>query len=272
MEKERMGEKLRRFIHPLVLKALSTRREFRLEIQGSIPKGKQFIFIANHYCIHDIPTLGEIVGDHFYVLVSDEDRGTLDGLALDLNGVVWMNRLNKGDRKKSKDELLRHLRAGHSIVMYPEATWNLSPNLPMLPMNFGCIAISLETGVPILPIYLHFMDDVCHADINMPFYPSTDKLASIEELRDIMATSAWKHYEVDKPLQRETLDMNYWEENIANRYASYERARKDPAGVRRYEAQFIFRPKGQASFDEAFSHLAQLIPSRENAFLLRKRP
>ena len=271
MEKELVGEKLRRFIHPVVIKVLSLRRKFKLEIKGSIPKGEQFIFIANHFCIDDIPTLGEIIGDHIYVLVSDEDRGTPDGLALDLNGVVWTNRLDKEARKKSREGLLRHLKLGHSIVMYPEATWNLSPNLPMLPMNFGCVSLSLETGVPILPIYLHFTDDVCYVEINKPFYPFDDKVESIGELRDIMATSAWKFFEADERLQRDTLDINYWEENIAERYSNYRRAQKDPAGVRAYEAQFIFRPKGQITYEEAFAHLDQLIPCRENAFLFKER-
>lgn len=258
-----------RNIRILVIKALSLRRNFKLEVIGEIPKKQQFIFIANHYCIDDIPTVGEVIGSHVYALVSDEDRGTLNGLALDLNGVVWTNRLDKAERKRSKDALVRHLKLGHSILMYPEATWNLSPNLPMLPMNYGCISISLETGVPILPIFLQFNDDVCRVEISKPFYPSEDKIVSIGELRDIMATSAWKFWEKDACLARTGLDMNLWEDNIAKRYAKYDRARKDPAGVRKFEAQFIYRSKGQASYEEAFSHLGDLVPCRENAFLFR---
>lgn len=270
-EKERLGEKLRRFIHPLVIKVLSARRTFRLEVTGDIPKGQQFIYIANHWCIDDIPTAGEVIGNHVYALVSDEDRGTLSGLALDLNGVVWTNRLDKAERKRSKDALVRHLKLGHSIIMYPEATWNLSPNLPMLPMNYGCVSIAMETGIPILPIYLHFTDDICRVEINKPFYPSGDKAESIGILRDIMATSAWKFYEKDPHVFRSSLDMSYWEDNIAKRYAKYDRARKDPVGVREFEAQFIYRPKGQTTQEEAFAHLNALIPSKENAFLFRNR-
>lgn len=65
--------------------------------------------------------------------------------------------------------------------------------------------------------------------------------------------------------------MNYWEENIAERYSNYGRTQKDPGGVRAYEAQFIFRPKGQITYEEAFAHLDQLIPCRENAFLFKER-
>ena len=195
MGTERTSEKLRRFIHPLVMKALSATRSFRLEVSGTIPEGQPFLFVANHYCIDDIPTVGAVIDRHVYALVSDEDRGTLSGLALDVNGVVWTNRLNKEARRQSKEELVRHLRLGHSVLMYPEATWNLSPNLPMLPMNYGCITISLETGVPILPIYLHFAEGVCRVEINQPFYPGEDKAAAIRDLRDIMASSAWRFWE-----------------------------------------------------------------------------
>ena len=266
-----ISEKIRHFIHPLVMKILSLRRTFKLEVIGEIPKGQQFIFVANHYCIDDIPTVAEVIHDHVYPLVSDEDRGTLNGLALELNGVVWTNRLEKSVRKKSKDSLVRHLGLGHSVLMYPEATWNLSPNLLMLPMNYGCISISQETSVPIMPIYLHFTEDLCKVEINAPFYPSDNKVDAVEKLRDIMATSAWKFYEQDKHLCRKSLNMDYWEKNIAKRYDKYDRAKKDPGGVRSYEAQFIYRPKGIVNYDEVFAHMTRLVPSNNNAFLFNKR-
>lgn len=188
-----------------------------------------------------------------------------------MNGVVWINRLDKAERKRSKEALVSHLKLGHSSLMYPEATWNLSPNFPMLPMNYGCISISLETGIPILPIFLHFTDDVCRVEINKPFYPSEDKVASIGKLRDTMAISAWKFIEKETAFCRAELDADYWEDNIAKRYAKYNRARKNPAGVRKFEAQFIYHPKGQTTYEEAFAHLNHLIPCKENAFLFRER-
>ena len=270
-ERETYGEKVRRFIHPLVIKVLSARRTFKLEVTGEIPQNQQFIFVANHWCIDDIPTAGEVIGRHVYVLVSDEDRGTLNGLALDLNGVVWTNRLDKVERARSKEALIRHLHLGHSILMYPEATWNLSPNLPMLTMNYGCVAISLETGVPILPIYFHFADDVCRVSINEPIYPSEDKVKSIEMIRDSMATAAWKFIEKEPLVCRKDLDCNCWEENIAMRYAKYDRAKKDPVGVRLYESQFIYRPKHVVYTEDAFAHIVKITPTIQNAFLFNKR-
>lgn len=92
------NDKLLRKIHPLVIKVASSQRKFDLHVEGYIPKGQQFLFAANHYCIHDIPTAGEIIEDHVYVLVSDEDRYTFNGLFLSINGCIWINRLDKADR------------------------------------------------------------------------------------------------------------------------------------------------------------------------------
>ncbi len=269
--KEYFGDKLRRYIHPLVIKALSAQRKFKLEVIGSIPENQQFIFVANHYGADDVPTVGEVIERHMYILASDEERKTLGGLAMNINGVVWVNRMNKAQRKRSTEAMVRHLKLGHNMLIYPEATWNLSPNLLMLPMYYGCISVSLETGVPILPIYLYFTNDACFVEINKPFYPSEDKLESIGMLRDIMATSAWNFMEKQEMLPRAGLDLSMWEKNIWDRFQKLNRARKDPEGMRRHEEQFIFRPKGQTTPEEAFAHLSQLRPCRENAFLFRAR-
>lgn len=270
-EKEYFGEKLRRYIHPLVIKALSAQRKFKLEVIGSIPENQQFIFVANHYGVDDVPTVGEVIGRHMYILASDEERKTIGGLAMDINGVVWVNRTDKAQRKRSTEAMVRHLKLGHSMLIYPEATWNLSPNLLMLPMYYGCISVSLETGVPILPIYLHFTDDTCFVEINKPFYPSEDKAASIGALRDIMTTSAWRFLEREDVLSRVELDLEMWEKNIWERFSKFGRARKNPKAIRHHEEQFVLRPKNIVTYEEAFAHLKTLNPCWENAFLFRER-
>ncbi len=109
---------------------------------------------------------------------------------MNISDAIWVNRLDKVERKQSKQAMACHLKMGHSILIYPELTLNLSPNQLMLPMHYGCVSVSLETGVPILPIYLYFTDDACFAEINKPFYPSEDKLKLIGTLQDIMQMSA----------------------------------------------------------------------------------
>ena len=55
--KEFAGEKLRRFIHPLVCKILSIQRKFRLEVSGEISNEQPLLFVANHYGIDELTAI-----------------------------------------------------------------------------------------------------------------------------------------------------------------------------------------------------------------------
>ena len=269
MYKESFGEIVRKSIHPVIVRAFKLMRKHTLNVVGTIPKDGPHIYVINHYCIQDIPIAGEVIHKHIYLLVSSISKGSIDGLEASINGVVWTNRLDKADRRRAHDDLIRHLKLGHSILICPEATWNLSPNLPVLPMNYGCVTISQETNVPIVPIYLYFTKGHCDVEINEPYIPCQDKVQAIAEIRDTMATSAWKFMESHGMMSRDSFPDDYWEADIAERYSQYSRARKDPEGVREYEKQFIFRMKDYATAEEAFAHLKTLNPNLNNAFLLR---
>lgn len=134
-------------IHPLIFKVFSGVQKYNLKIDGAVPEKGNYIYIANHFCVNDIPTAAQVIQKHVFALVSDEDRHKLDGLFLELNGVIWTSRTDKIMRSKSRDEVVWHLKRGENVLMYPEATWNNSPNLLMLPMNYGCVTISQETAV-----------------------------------------------------------------------------------------------------------------------------
>lgn len=272
MEKEKLLElrknvmkfnKLKECIHPLLIRVMSSKTTGNLNVKGSFPTNETCLIVANHLCIEDIPTLGQAVKEHFYLLVSDEDKNTIDGLALMLNGVQWVHRLDKESRINSSNNAVDILKSGKSFAMYPEATWNLSPNQLMLPMNYGCIRMALEANVPIIPVVSFFDDEQRQTIIGDKFYPNENLGESIEELRDIMATMFFEHiYDYYKRNEnkesivvieengrkeyfqkRSEIDLDYWDKKIFERYNQYERARKDMEGVREFESQFIFTPK-----------------------------
>lgn len=267
-------KKIKELIHPLLIKTMKTKTTGELTVEGKFPEDENCLIVANHFCIEDIPTLGQAVGKHFYLLVSDEDKNTIDGLGLELNGVEWIHRTDKSSRIQASENIVEILKQGYNFAMYPEATWNLSPNLLMLPMNYGCIRMALLANVPIVPVVTLFMDDGRHTIIGDKFYP-TDKLEdSIRDLRDIMATLIY--VEIEKEYQkkkgqpgiysmiidgeeylyekRENISKEYWEENINSRYNAYPRAREDKNGVREFESEFIFTPnKDSQTYFQVFN-------------------
>lgn len=271
-------EKIKEIIHPELISMMKQKTTGDLVAVGNIPINGNYLIVANHACIEDIPTLGQAVDKHFYLLVSDEDRKTLDGLGLELNGVQWVKRTDKASREIAYKNIVEILKRGKNFAMYPEATWNLSPNQLMMPMNYGCIRISLESGRDILPVISLFTREKRYTKIGVPFRPSNNLIESIDELRSIMASmmydliekyysEQYEHYELNPNIycdlidgiphyyeERSRLQKGCWDEDVKSRYSVYKRARKDMSGVREFESQFIFTPKDEAhSFFQEFN-------------------
>lgn len=268
-------EKIKEIIHPKLINMMKQKTTGDLVVDGSFPIDGNYLIVANHACIEDIPTLGQAVGKHFYLLVSDEDQKTIDGLGLELNGVQWVKRTDKISRENAYNNIIKILKRGKNFAMYPEATWNLSPNQLMMPMNYGCIRISLESGRDILPVVSFFTSEKRYTKIGVPFRPSDNLVESIDELRSIMATMMYelmeKYYSEQFKLntnvhcdlvggiehyyeKRTELQEKCWDENIGSRYLVYKRAKDDMPGVREFESQFIFTPNDEAhSFFQEFN-------------------
>ena len=60
--------------------------------------------------------------------------------------------------------------------MYPESTWNLSPNKFIMDMNYGCIKMALESGKKIVPVVTYFSDTSRYTKIGSLFIPTSDLL------------------------------------------------------------------------------------------------
>ena len=141
----------------------------------------------------------------------------------------------------------------------------------MLPMNWGVVKLSRESGVPICPIYVFFNGEKCHAKIGELFIPTGNDIEDISALRDRMATLFWDLLEQEPVGRREDIRPDEHERDIAELYADYPRTYKDPDSVRRYEEALIYRPKGLVTHEEAFEHLQSIEKNMKTAFLFSKR-
>ena len=259
-----MNKNFKELIHPFLIKFMSLKTTGKLKVIGQLPADTNCLIVANHLSIEDIPTLGQAVKKHFYLLVSDEDKNTIDGLGLMLNGVQWVHRTSKESRVNASKNIVKMLKKGKIFAMYPEATWNLSPNNLIMQMNYGCIRIALEAKVPIVPVVTFFGHDKRYTRIGEPFYPTNDLADSISILRDVMCTLYYEEIQDyyrdnygkidgiyctiidDKEYyfeSRDNIDKNYWNNYVDGKYSVYKRANSDKSGVRAFESQFIFTPK-----------------------------
>ena len=275
--------KIKEAIHPVLKKVLSSMTNGELRVSGILPQDENFMIVGNHLCIEDIPTLAQAVDKHFYLLVSDEDKKTLSGVGLELNGVVWIHRTDKENRIRASQDVVEILKQGEIFAMYPEATWNLSPNLLMLPMNYGCVRMALESHTPIVPIVSFFTDTERHTVIGEKIYPTEDLLASIEEVRDAMATIVYNqiqdNYKRNKDKagvysmmidgeeyfyeKRSEIPENYWINHFNELYNAYDRAKNDKSGVREFESSFIFTPNNDSyNYFQVFNSVIREVDSK----------
>lgn len=217
--------------------------------------------------MHDFPIASEIIRRHVYVLADDAPRRKLTGLAFAANGVIWVKRQDKSSRRQSTEDMRAHLRRGDNLLIYPEGTWNLSECLPMLPFSWGVIELARDFKCPIVPITLEFPDfQSCYYSVGKPFFvsPEEDKLAAVGRLRDIMATMRWEFWQSRGTIKRQNIRQED--------YDVYTRLRLDeyPALDAAFEKTIIFKA-GTVSPEEAFSHLYDIVPTIDNAFLFSKQ-
>jgi len=155
------------------------------------------------------------------------------------------------------------LQKGCSVLWFPEGTWNLTESLPMLPMKWGIIRIAQKVGAQIIPIALEYdrEEHICFVKFGAPFVPTGNPEKEICALRDAMASLRWELWEQKGMISRVGLDIEQCQNELLQPVRDY------PPLQLEYEQSIVFHP--YVTPQEAFSYLDDLIPCRENAFLLK---
>lgn len=229
--------------------------------------GKPVIYAANHFCFADTPIMGRITPKRSYILLGKQRLGFSDWIYFMLNGVIFVDRKDKEDMAASKLAMSAYLNKGRSIVMFPEGTWNLTENQLILPMKWGIIDIAKETGAQIIPTVLEYDREQkkCFVRFGAPltFSPEDNNAKAIDVLRDTMATMRWEFWERNGTFSRAGLNMD------AERKKLFYSIEEYPPIDWEYESSCIYHL--HTATEDAFAHLTQLAPCKENAFLFMCR-
>lgn len=256
-------------IRPVLSLIASFRVPYKVIIEEPchLLQDKPVIYAVNHFCFADTPIMGRITPKRSYILLGKQRLGFSDWLYFMLNGVIFVDRKDKEDMAASKLTMSAYLNKGRSIVMFPEGTWNLTENQLMLPMKWGIIDIAKETGAQIIPTVLEYDREQkkCFVRFGSPmtFSPEDSKAESIVTLRDTMATMRWEFGERNGTFSRAGLNMD------AERKKLFYSIEEYPPINWEYESSCVYHPHTLP--EEAFAHLNQLIPCRENGFLFRNK-
>ena len=129
--------------------------DLRLVHKNLQPLPEQYILIANHpSALEDfgIPALFDI-----YPLAKEGVRNWIVlGRISDYAGTIYVKRGDAQSRHEALQSLVDAVKAGKSIVLFPEG--GCKGRRIYEKFHTGAFDISLQTGVPILPVFLHYVD------------------------------------------------------------------------------------------------------------------
>lgn len=219
------GIVLRRRINPLL------RRVFRLATKGKIivdsypdlDNSTSYIFVPTHaFCEDTIATLATLDRSS-YVLFGTTDQLEHNPLvnAAWINGLIYVNRLDKDHRKSAIAKLERILTSGSSVMIFAEGGLNNTENLLVQKLFASPYILAKSTKckvVPVAPFY-EFGTKEIYMNVGQPIDLSkySNQSDALTALRDALATLVWENVENHASrIQRNALNgdihLNFMEE------------------------------------------------------------
>lgn len=246
-----------------------TKVKYKIKVENDyMPvSDKPIIFACNHSAFPDIPIALKAIKHHCYTLLGKQNLAFADKIFFFLSGVIWVDRKDKTDTLKTKQYIVEYLKKNKSVLWFPEATWNLTDNLLMLPMRWGIIEVAQKARAQIIPIAIDYDKDkmLCRICFGEPFVAENfTKQQGIIILRDDMATLRWDFIS-KREAKRNEIDIHKEQKKIFQAVYDY------PPLNWNYEKSCIYQLPNTINYKDAFAHLQNIPTNHNTAFLFNKR-
>lgn len=120
--------------------------------ENAIP-GEPHIFAANHVSWFDVPALAATLPRYKFVAKAELFKVPIFGSGIRAAGMIEIQRENRKAAFGAYDIAAQKIRAGNSVVVFPEGTRGYSYQLR--PFKKGPFVLAIAAGVPIVPVILH---------------------------------------------------------------------------------------------------------------------
>ena len=281
-EENRLFSKLtleqRKKIHWLILKIYKLKNKlgsfsYELINDKRTNTNRPIIYVVTHVGKFDIEVTSEAIKDHYYLLSGDYEhiQGIVDEPFLALNGVFYFNEKVKEDRKAVTEKMIKHLKNNGNLMYFIEGTWNLSPNLPMLPCYWGIVDIAKKGNAIIVPVAADQYGKLFKINIGENFDMNNyadgldNKSRAINDLRDTLASLKWEIWESNQIYNRDSISDNEWDLYVQERFKEW------PYFNQKYIDGLIYKPKDVVEHRNVYSFVKKMKPNMNNAFLFNKR-
>jgi len=119
-----------------------------------IRKGSSYIIMSNHQSQFDVWSLiGYLPLQLRWVMKKELRKVPIFGLGCERMGHIFIDRHNPDKSHEELQVLKDKFSTGASVVFFPEGT--RSPDGKLLPFKKGGFVMSLQTGIPVLPITIN---------------------------------------------------------------------------------------------------------------------
>jgi 1-acyl-sn-glycerol-3-phosphate acyltransferase len=127
-----------------------------LEVKGLelLRPGETYVFAANHRSQFDIfALLAALPGDFLWVAKKSLFQVPIFGQALARMGSIPIDRTNRQEAIKALNQATAKIKAGFSMIIFPEGTRASSREL--LPFKKGVFIMALKAGKPVVPVAIN---------------------------------------------------------------------------------------------------------------------
>jgi 1-acyl-sn-glycerol-3-phosphate acyltransferase len=140
---------------------------FGLAIEGALPETRPLLLVANHASYLDIPVLLALLPlDFVFVAKHEVLRWPIVATFVRRALHITVDRGDKGQSLAAADAVADAVRAGKSVLVFPEGTFTRAAGLR--PFRLGAFRTAIDTGVPLVPLALRGTRRALPADAFIP--------------------------------------------------------------------------------------------------------
>ncbi len=111
------------------------------------------VFVANHVSWFDILSMLRVLPQHGFVAKRELEKVPLFGAAARTVGVIYIDRENHKAAFSAYEDAAQRIRAGQSVIVYPEGT--RGDNYSLRSFKKGPFVLAIRAAVPIVPVAIY---------------------------------------------------------------------------------------------------------------------
>jgi len=169
----------------------------RLHNEERMQSGAPRIYVSNHISWFDVLTLAAVLPRYKFVGKAELFRIPLFGRAARAAGMIPIERENRKSAFESYRLAAERIRAGASVVVFPEGTRGRT--YALRPFKKGPFVLAVAAGVPMVPTIVHGSLEVMSRDsfrvrpgvVDIHFLDSIDAGGLTYEDRNRLSRAAW---------------------------------------------------------------------------------